>query len=86
MTLTNVFNAFHDGDAYHIETSLLICKANQWNSFCMIGTSAIKELNTYISIFKLLLKLFNLIHPTVLFPYPLKTDNVFRRYKMRPAA
>ena len=29
----------------HIETSLLICKANQWTGFYMIGTSVMAELN-----------------------------------------
>ena len=28
---------------YHLETSLLIFKANQWTGFYMIGTSVIKE-------------------------------------------
>ena len=37
---------FHDGGSYHIETSPLICRANQWTGFYMIGTSAMKELNT----------------------------------------
>ena len=26
---------FHDGGPYHIETSLLICHANQWTGFYM---------------------------------------------------
>ena len=29
----------------HIETSLLICRANQWTGLYMIGTSVMKELN-----------------------------------------
>ena len=34
-----------DGCAYHIKTTpLLICTANQWNCFYMIGISVIKEL------------------------------------------
>ena len=28
---------FHDGGAYHIETSLVICSAYQWTSFYIIG-------------------------------------------------
>ena len=28
-----------------IETSLLICRVNQWTGFCMIGTSITKELD-----------------------------------------
>ena len=41
----------HDGGAYHTETSPLICRANQWTGFNMIGTSVIRELMTksYIS-------------------------------------
>ena len=35
---------FHDGDPYHIETSPLTCKANQWTGFYMIGTTVMKEL------------------------------------------
>ena len=30
---------------YHIKTSPLICRANQWTRFYMKGTSVIKELN-----------------------------------------
>ena len=33
------------GGRYHIETSPLICKANQWTGFYMITTSVMKELN-----------------------------------------
>ena len=36
--------AFHDGGPYHIENSPLICYANQWTGFYMIGTSVMKEL------------------------------------------
>ena len=36
---------FHDGGRYHIETSSLICRANQWTSFYMITASVMKELN-----------------------------------------
>ena len=35
---------FHDEGLYHIEISLLICTANQWTGFSMIGTSVTKEL------------------------------------------
>ena len=33
----------HDGGSYCIETSLLICSANQWTGFCIIGTSVMKD-------------------------------------------
>ena len=33
---------FHDGVPYHIETSLLIYRPNQWTGFNMIGTSVMK--------------------------------------------
>ena len=36
---------FHDGGRYHIETSPLICRANQWTVFYMITASVMKELN-----------------------------------------
>ena len=35
---------FHDGGPYRIETSPLICSANRWTGFCMIGTAVMKEL------------------------------------------
>ena len=35
---------FRGGGPYHIETSPLICSANQWSGFYMIGTSVMKEL------------------------------------------
>ena len=34
----------HDGGPYHLETSPLICRANQWTGFYMPGTSIMKEL------------------------------------------
>ena len=37
---------FHDGGPYHIETSPLICRANQCTGLYMIGTSVMKELNS----------------------------------------
>ena len=37
---------FHDGGLYRIETSPLIGKASQLNSFYMIGTSVMKGLNS----------------------------------------
>ena len=38
---------FHDGDPYHVETSPLICIANQWTGFYMMGTSFMKELKCF---------------------------------------
>ena len=38
------FNTFHDGGRYHIETSPLICRTNQWTGFYMISASLVKEL------------------------------------------
>ena len=35
---------FHDGGRYHIETSPLICSANQWTGFYMISASVMKGL------------------------------------------
>ena len=34
---------FHDGRSCRIETSPLICSANQWTGLCIIGTSVIKD-------------------------------------------
>ena len=41
---------FQDGGRYHIETSPLICGANQWTDFYMILASVMKELKTYFLI------------------------------------
>ena len=35
---------FHDGSPYHIDTSPMVCTANQWIGSYMIGTSVMKEL------------------------------------------
>ena len=35
---------FQEEGPYHTETSPLICRANQWTSFYMIGTSVMKTL------------------------------------------
>ena len=37
----------YDGGCYHIETSPLICSANQWTGFYMITVSVLKELNPW---------------------------------------
>ena len=39
---------FHDGGPYHIETSPMICRGNQWTRFYMIGTSVMKELDFFV--------------------------------------
>ena len=41
----NEISPFHDGGRYHIETSPLICSANQWTGFYMISASVMKGLN-----------------------------------------
>ena len=35
---------FHDGGCYHIETSPLICGANQWTGFYMVTAFVMREL------------------------------------------
>ena len=35
---------FHDGGTYYIETSPLVCFANQLTGFYMIGASAVRDL------------------------------------------
>ena len=40
---------FHDGGSCPIETSPLICSANQWTGFCMIGTSVMKDSRRFSS-------------------------------------
>ena len=34
-----------EGPIIHIETSLLICRENQWTGLSMIGNSVMKEFN-----------------------------------------
>ena len=41
-----LFKLFYDGGPYHIETSPLICTANQWTDFYMILTSVMKALKS----------------------------------------
>ena len=41
---------FHDGGRCHIETSRLICRANQWTGFYMKTASVMKELKKLGSI------------------------------------
>ena len=40
----NMHWLFHGRGPYHVETSPLICSSDQWNSFRMIGSSAMREL------------------------------------------
>ena len=42
-----ILSLFYDGGPYHIETSPLICTANQWTGLYMVGTSVMKELNVF---------------------------------------
>ena len=39
---------FHDRGRYHIETSSLICGANQWTGFYMITASVMKGLKVTV--------------------------------------
>ena len=39
---------FQDGGRFHIETSPLICGANQWTGFYMVTASALKGLKKKI--------------------------------------
>ena len=41
------FNSFHDGGRYHIETSPMVCRENQWTGFYIITASVMKELNMH---------------------------------------
>ena len=45
--VTAGFNSFMTEVGYHIETSPLICSANQWTGFYMITASVMKELNEF---------------------------------------
>ena len=41
------FELFHGEGLNHIETRSLICSANQWTGFCMIGTFVMKEFSKH---------------------------------------
>ena len=43
---SRVYEPFHDGGRYHIETRPLICGTNQLTGFYMITASVMKELRT----------------------------------------
>ena len=45
LMIYTIHEIFHDGGPYHIETSLLTCRANQWTGFYMTGASVMKELS-----------------------------------------
>ena len=44
MKISYRVNSLHDGGPYHVETSPMICRANQWTGFYVIGTSVVKGL------------------------------------------
>ena len=48
-SLIFIYALFHDRGPFHIETGPLICSANEWTGFYMIGTSVLKELK-YLSL------------------------------------
>ena len=52
-SLCNMFQIefFHDGSPHHIETNLLICSANQWTGYHMIGTSVMNKLTYFTPMF-----------------------------------
>ena len=52
MSYTLTFKLFHDGGPYHIETSLLMFRSNQWAGFYMIGTYVMKEFNHFTPMIK----------------------------------
>ena len=43
---------FHDGRPYYIETSPLICRANQWTDFYMIGNSIMNVFMSYVCVYE----------------------------------
>ena len=45
--LFELVELFHDGGRYHVETSPLICRANQWTGFYMITASVMKEFSRF---------------------------------------
>ena len=47
-TMHERVNFFNEGEPYYPETSPLICSANQWTGFYMIGTFVIKDLKLFL--------------------------------------
>ena len=92
--LFRYLTSFHDGGRYHIETSPLIYRANQWTGFYMTGTSVTKERvkpccqSNFHAEFSKLTHFFT----TFLFLYPLKTwenyfiSDVFQGYRKKQVA
>ena len=74
---------------HHIETSQLICRANQFTGFCMMATLAFNALKNLIVHYD---KSIDPFHTADLFLYPLETSddqvfsNVFRGYRKRAVA
>ena len=44
----SAFSLFHDRGLYYTETSPMICRANRWTCFYMIGTFVTKGLITFL--------------------------------------
>ena len=72
------FELFHDGGPYHLETSPLICRGNQWTGFYMIGTPVMLELTNFTSIPTCSLK----INPFLADDSILYIRNILRTYCM----
>ena len=47
-SLVTTVLTLYNGGPYPTETSQVICRANQWTGFYMIGTSVMKELNNQV--------------------------------------
>ena len=60
--ISKQFKLFHDGGRCRIETSPLICRANQWTGFYIITASVMKEL-TAVNITMGLLRKFQQVLP-----------------------
>ena len=48
--IDNNINPFNDQCSHHIETSHLICSANQLTGFYMMGTLVVKRLTYFVSV------------------------------------
>ena len=67
---------FHDGGRYHIETSPLICRANQWTGFYMITASVMKWVNRVKEMWEVCYYHFNAPSAN---PQNVQRQNVFRQ-------
>ena len=69
----SIVNLFQSSVAFHVETSHLICTANQINGFYIKCNNGLKWVKYTSAIRETCSVMINPFVPNALFPYPLKT-------------